>query len=394
MRGLLWVLALFAAAVGLTLAARYNSGYVLIVVHPWRIELSLILFVAALGGGFLALYGMVRFFANAIRLPARVREFRSGRARERDREQLLEALLEFFEGRYGRAEQAAAKLLERNVYPALATVISARAAHEIRAYERRDRYLAQGRRGSGGGEVMRLLAEAELLLDERRPVEAIAALEALPERHSAALRLELRARQMERHWDRVAELIGELERRNVFDREQAHELRRTAIAENLRRKGVDVHALRAAWDRLDDRMRRDRRVAAAAARAYLESGERAVATGIVEQALAFEWDAELVRLYAQCGGPDALPLVERAEGWLAAHPDDAGLLLTLGRLCLALSLWGKARSYLEASLSIEPGHEAHRLLGELLAQQGDRDGANRHLSAALSAAVAQLTPPA
>jgi HemY protein len=393
MRGLVWVLALFAAAVGLTLAARYNNGYVLIVVHPWRIELSLNLLVAALAGAFLALYGMVRFFANAIRLPARVREYRSGRARERDREQLLEALLEFFEGRYGRAEQAAAKLLERNVYPALATVIGARAAHEIRAYERRDQYLAQGRRG-GGGEVMRLLTEAELLLDERRPVEAIAALEALPDRHSAALRLELRARQMERHWDRVVELVGELERRNVFDREQAHELRRTAISENLRRMGTDVHALRAAWDRLDDRMRRDRRVAAAAARAYLASGERAVATGIIEQALAFEWDADLVRLYAACGGPDALPLVERAEGWLAAHPHDAGLLLTLGQLCLALSLWGKARSYLEASLSIEPGYEPHQLLGELLAQQGDRDGANRHLSAALSAAVARIKPPA
>ena len=45
MRGLFWILALFATAVGLSLAARYNDGYVLIFVNPKRIEFSLTLFV-------------------------------------------------------------------------------------------------------------------------------------------------------------------------------------------------------------------------------------------------------------------------------------------------------------------------------------------------------------
>ena len=34
MRGLFWILALFAAAVGLALAARVNDGYVLVVFPP------------------------------------------------------------------------------------------------------------------------------------------------------------------------------------------------------------------------------------------------------------------------------------------------------------------------------------------------------------------------
>jgi len=41
MRGLFWVVGLFAVAVGLVLAARYNNGYVLLVLPPWRAELSL-----------------------------------------------------------------------------------------------------------------------------------------------------------------------------------------------------------------------------------------------------------------------------------------------------------------------------------------------------------------
>ena len=70
MRAVLWVLALFAAAVGLTLAARYDSGYVLLVLNPWRVELSLNLLVLILGASFVAGYVFVRFILGAVGLPA------------------------------------------------------------------------------------------------------------------------------------------------------------------------------------------------------------------------------------------------------------------------------------------------------------------------------------
>ena len=41
MRALMRVSGLFAVAVGLVIAARYNNGYVLLVLPPWRAELSL-----------------------------------------------------------------------------------------------------------------------------------------------------------------------------------------------------------------------------------------------------------------------------------------------------------------------------------------------------------------
>ena len=40
MRALSWLLLLAALAVGLALAARYNDGYVLVVLPPWRAEVS------------------------------------------------------------------------------------------------------------------------------------------------------------------------------------------------------------------------------------------------------------------------------------------------------------------------------------------------------------------
>ena len=74
MRWLFWILGLFALAVALALALRFNTGYVLVVSPPYRIELSLNVFifgcVAAIGFGYLVL----RFVLGAIELPARVRE--------------------------------------------------------------------------------------------------------------------------------------------------------------------------------------------------------------------------------------------------------------------------------------------------------------------------------
>jgi HemY protein len=100
-------------------------------------------------------------------------------------------------------------------------------------------------------------------------------------------------------------------------------------------------------------------------------------------ALEAEWDAELVLLYGQTVAAEALPRIEQAEAWLLRRPQDAELLLTLGRLCLLQSLWGKAQRYLEASdaLSSEVGSEdfsAALALAQLFEQQGRADAARQY----------------
>ena len=84
---------------------------------------------------------------------------------------------------------------------------------------------------------------------------------------------------------------------------------------------------------------------------------------------------------------DALDRLERAEKWLQSRPDEAGLLLTLGRLCVQRELWGKAQSYLEASLATKPTQAAHIALARLHERLGRQDEAGRHFRA--SADLAQ-----
>ena len=69
-----------------------------------------------------------------------------------------------------------------------------------------------------------------------------------------------------------------------------------------------------------------------------------------------------------------------AEEWLARHPKDASLLLTLGRLSLRNKLWGKAREYFQSSLASKPTAAAHAELSRLLENLGDTQSAKHHLT--------------
>ena len=59
------------------------------------------------------------------------------------------------------------------------------------------------------------------------------------------------------------------------------------------------------------------------------------------------------------------------------------LLLALGKLCTHCELWGKAQSYLEASLSVEPGFTAHFALAQLNEKIGKHELAMDHYNKGL-----------
>ena len=71
MKYLAWILGLFAAAVALAIVA-HNPGYVQLVYPPYRIELSLTLFVFLLLLTFVSGYGLVRLITGVLQLPAYV----------------------------------------------------------------------------------------------------------------------------------------------------------------------------------------------------------------------------------------------------------------------------------------------------------------------------------
>ncbi len=390
MRALLWVVGLFALAVGITVAARYNAGYVLVVLPTQRIELSVNLAVILLLAASLVFYALWRALMLALGMPARAREFRRSQERLRGRQTLQEALKAYFEGRHGRAERSAKEALELGEAPALALTVAARAAHELRSFQARDDYLQEMEKLAPQDGYLRAMTRAELLLEERRYHDALHALSQLPDKHTAALKLEMRAHQLARNWDQVLALLPQLEKRKVFEPGVLAQLRHYAQTENLKRKAQDGRALRDYWDRLPPADRKDARVAGAGAQSFIALGGCAEAHRIIEESLDESWDSTLLPLYVECLPRDARKHLERAEAWLKRNPGDPVLLLALGLICMKQELWGKARSYLEASLSVEPSHTAFVTLGELLERIGKPEEASTVYRRGLDLALVQL----
>lgn len=391
MRALLWVVAIAVLAAGFVAAGRYNTGYALFVFSPYRVEMSLNLLFVLLVAAFILGYFALRVISGTLRLPRQVQQYRAARRKGQAHAALVETVREFLTARYARAEKAAGRCLALGTeHTALAAALAARAAHELRAFDRRDTYLEQAAGVAGDDGAVRAITAADLLLDERRFAEALGVLESLPSKHTAALRLELKAQQLARNWDQVLALVDQLEKRNVYDPEHAEQIRRYAQAERLLRHAGDPHGLEDAWEKIPARQKRDRRVAAAAARSFISSGMKEQAQRLIEDSLNENWDSSLVALYPECAG-GTVAGIERAESWLREHPQDAALLLALGQLCARQALWGKAQSYLEASLAIEPGYAAHLALARLHETLGNSDSAHRHYGQTLELAVAQLT---
>jgi HemY protein len=388
MRWLLWILGLFAAAVAVTLAAR-NSGYVQFVYPPYKVEMSLTLFVFALLAVFVLGYLLVRLVLATLRLPEYVRAFREERAASKGRTAMMEALTAYFEGRYAAAEKAAVRAIELGEKSGLNPIVAARAAHELREFDRRDAYLADAEHKTVGESTMRLMAKTEFLLDQKQPQSALNSLKELSDtgmhKHIGALSLELKAQQQARNWDAVLEVMAQLEKRNAIDKVVAAQMRQQAWLEKLHTQATDAVSLRALWKSIPVDFKRRSKIAAAAAEAFSRLGDCQGARQLLTESLNTQWDSELVALYGECHSEDNIAQIEQAERWLKQHTDDAGLLLALGKLCMHQGLWGKAQSYLDASLSLEPSRAANAALGQLAEKMGKHEQAIAHFQKATQA---------
>ena len=381
-RLLLWLLGLCALAVGLVIAARQNDGFVLIQWSPWRIELSLNLFIVSLLLGVALLYSVFHFIDGLMRMPARAARYRARQRRRRAVTALRDAARLYFEGRYGHAQRSARVAVEGGESPGLAALIGARAAHAMREQTQADEWLRQAERFDEL-KTARLMTEADILTDRREFSEALERIDVLQsggQRHVAALRLAMRARRGLADWSGLLRVVRLLQKHRALTPEQAAPVRRQAHLGALH--DLDPAELDAYWKALPAAEREDAQVVRAMAEALVAAGQTAQARKLIESRLEQGWESALLALYAHTDGGDALGRIAKAEAWLRDHPDDAELLLALGRLCRTQQLWGKAQSYLEAALAVQPSRVVHVELA-LLAEHLERpEKAQAHFRAA------------
>ena len=389
MSGLFWVLASFALAVAIALGARLNDGYVLLVLSPYRAEVTLNLFLLVNAALFVILYFSLRTLAVTFGLPKRVQAYRRRRQREKAGEVFQDAVRLLFEGRFGQALKRAGESHAAGTAPGLSALIAARAAQRMHESEKQQNWLARAKSDDPRTEAATLMLEAEMMIESRHFAEALATLDRLQGRHIAASRLELRALQGAGKWDAVLKLARQLEKKEALPVDVLREIKTQAHLANIASRRHDAEALQTYLSALPDK-EQGRRLVLAAATALAEQGADIAAQRLIETALSAEgadWMPELIAIYGGLS-QDVAARIARAENCLLEHPDDAALLLALGRMCLRHRLWGKAQSYLEASLAVNESREAHLELAQLCDKLERTEEANRHYRAGAKLAAA------
>ncbi len=402
MRFYLWLLSLFASAIGLAVLARYNPGNVVLFYPPYRVDFSLNFFLAVLLVSFALLFVLISTVRATIAMPRRVSEYRSRRQLLSSGRALQDALKAYLEGRFGRAEKSAARAAESTEYAGLAALLAARAAQRMQQPQRRDRWLAEAEQHSEL-RTARLVTMVDLLAEDNKATDA--ALDVLKElnasgvRHAHALRLALKVNQNARNWPEVLRLVKLLDKHGVLHPTLSRRLRDLAYEAMLPKAAEDAEALKKLWSTVPSTDRQSPSVAALAANAFMKIGLQQEAADILQRALALQWDARLLRAYRQCAAPEGsatlLDQIERCEHWLRERPNDTELSLVLGTLCLKQKLWGKAQRHLEQTVLGATDRailqEAHLRLAQMYEATSQPDAAATHFR---QCALATLPPSA
>jgi HemY protein len=379
MRNLFWFTILFALGVGLALLARFNNGNVALLVPPYRIDLSLNLFLLIMTALFVTLYLLVRIVDGTLAFPERVKAFRERTREARAREGLKTALLAYFEGRFSRAERAARDAQEVDGYAGVAALVAARASHKMREFSRRDDWLKVADHDTTA-RTAKLMTEADMLLEQRRADEAqvvVRGLHASGARHVASIRLALNVAQQLEQWDEVLRLVRQLAKRDAIHPALGARTKAIAYRAMVERRRGDLSGIKAFWSTVpsDDRSIVD--VVEPVARAFAAAGEYALAVETLNEAIARNWDERLLSAYAEVGGPGTrLAQINRAESWLIDNPQEVTLLIMLGSLCADEGLWGKANDYLERSLRVQSLPKALIALAQLAERNGNIERAH------------------
>ncbi len=369
---------LFLMAGGLgALLIRKDSGYALLSWDAWTVEMSLatLLLMALLL--FASVYLLTWLMARILAMPTRLQDWQHRQQAKRAQQSLTRGLLQLAEGEWGKSEHSLVQYAEQSETPLLNYLVAARAAQSQGAHDRRDAYIRLAHKHMPSADVAVGLTQAELQLADEQLELALATLihlRGIAPRHRYVLKLIAQLYERLSEWKQLLELLPALRKQKVLDNEQLSQLEIKAYMALLDQAAA-AGSLDQAWSQIPKPLQQNQQLLFNYATHLHEMNLDPVAEPLLRHSIKKSWDQQLVLLYGLLDGEDHKQQLNCAEALLEQQPHNPVLLLTLGRLSLKDKLWGKAKSYLEASISASGPVEACQELGHLLETMGEPDKA-------------------
>lgn len=388
-----WLIILLAIGAG-ALAAFYmraDTGYVLIHYRGWSIETSVMALTVLVILGIPVVLYLLRTLFGVLRLPSLISQATERRRIDKARRSFEDGMLKLMEGNWQQAEIELVRRAADHHAPHLNYLAAARAAQRMGADERRDHYLQLAEREKPALAFASQLTEAELQRDrgdfQLAKSTALKLHEDKP-KHPYPVELLAEAHYALGEWPELHGLLSRTEKLNSPPPARRRQMLQKALFERMR-VAVDearLEDLKNLWRQTPAHLQTDPALRSQYVHGLARLNAHAEASDLISRTLAREWDAELVQVFGQLHSTDSLGQLASIEQWLGLYGEKPELLITAGRACLANKLWGKARSYLESAIRVEPTPAAYLELARLCEQTQNAEEASKFMRKGLELA--------
>ncbi len=381
MNRLLYILLISAITiVGFTMFQQKDMGQISLRFADFSFDTNLVVFGAAI----LCVLFIALVLTKGWHIIKNIFIYLGGRRNKRLTENahlsLSQGLIEYAEGRFEQAEKILLQQVKYSDNRLLAYLSAARAAQQLGAHERRDEYLRKAHLEAPEADVAIGLTKAELQLAHDQNEQALATLSQLNKlsaNHTYVLTLLANTYRHLHDWDNLEKILPALKKHGNLSTESFLSFEIIVCNGRLSNlaKNKDSALLINFWQDAPHHLKTLPVVIEHYAKQLIVVDAAGEAEKILRLYLNKNWEESSIVLYSELDVMVDNKQLEMAESWLKDHQQNAWLLLALGKMCISRSLWGKAKNYLEASISINPMPENYLKLARLLEEHMEESSA-------------------
>ena len=380
MKKLIFYFFVLLAAIWAGVFMQKHPSYFLISMGHFRFEttlwLAIIIFVAI----FYVLRWLIKFFTAIWHSPKQYQAWSQRRLKQPSSQLIKQGLFDLIEGDWQEAEKNLLLSAQLGQEKVLSFLGAAAAAQGKKDYAERDDYLEKARAISKNQATQGVIDIQQIRwqLASRQYTEALQGLESLHSLtadHPFILQAQKQAYLALQDWENLRSLLPKIRLFHALDEKEMYKVELSVFRESVAEITTteELRALEILWEGLPNHLRKDSNFIAIYTRALSHLNASSKAEDLLKARLKKSLDPQLLQEYAEIASSNPAKQLSRAELWLDAHPKNAALLLCLGRICMRLKLWGKARSYLEAAAKQQPSPTVYLVLGEVLEQLEEKN---------------------
>lgn len=367
------ILSLAVVVLAAILFVQKDPGFVLVKYGDFSVETSLAFGIIAVAIAALLIHFIFRVLMSIWNLPGAVKRQSKSRRYDKSRRLLNQGLIDLAEGRFDQAESNLVKLVEYSESPLVHYLAAARAAQLQGKHDERDSYLKAAHEARPEAEMAIGVTQAELQLAHQQLEQSLATLthlRGIAPHHDHVLRLLARVYFELEDWQSLVNLLPDIRKKKLLKESILKNMEGKSYRSFLAAAKGNQQALEKAWVKTPKASQTD----ADLILYYIKLSNRASSNSssveqLIIKSLDQKWDNRLVEAYGLFKAIDPNQQLRRTEKWLGDYAKNEYLLLALGRICIRARLWGKAQSYLEASIGVNAMAASCLVLAKLLGDQ-------------------------